>query len=58
MPSLSQRLSTVFGWRVAYMVHGAAILAITVPVVAIVLRERPEEMGLLSDNAVVEGATF
>ena len=55
MPSLSQRLIVAFGWRGAYMIYGTAMLAFMVPVVAIVLRERPEEMGLAADNINVEG---
>lgn len=58
MPSLSYWLIVELGWRGAYMVYGVAILALTVPVVTIVLRERPEEMGLLPDNTEVEGSAI
>jgi MFS family permease len=50
MPSLAQRLIASFGWRSAYGFTGAAILLITVPIIAIFLKERPEQMGLLPDG--------
>lgn len=50
MPSLAQRLIASFGWRSAYGFIGAAILLITVPIVSIFLKEKPEELGLLPDG--------
>src|SRR5579863_2065313 len=47
MPSVSQRLIALFGWRGAYAFIGAAVLLIPVPAVAAFLKERPEQMGLL-----------
>ena len=52
MPTLSQRLIALFGWRVTYLVIGLLILAVSVPVVAIFLKESPEELGLLPDGAI------
>ncbi len=51
MPSVAQRLIAIFGWRVAYVTYGLAVLLISVPVVGVFLRERPEKMGLLPDGA-------
>lgn len=51
MPPLAQRLIESFGWRFAYGTAGAAILLISLPVVARYLRERPESMGLSADGA-------
>jgi MFS family permease len=51
MPSISQRLIALFGWRTAYGIIGAAVLLIPVPAVGIFLKEKPEEMGLLPDGA-------
>ena len=49
-PSLAQYLIDVGSWRVAYA--GLAFLSLlAVPVVALVLRGRPEEVGLLPDGA-------
>jgi MFS family permease len=58
MPSLAQRLITLFGWRMAYTAVGSAILLVSVSVVAAFLKESPEKMGLLPDGAArVHGAT-
>jgi MFS family permease len=54
MPSLAQRLIAGFGWRFAYCAIGAAILLVTVPVIGTLLRDRPEEMGLVPDG--IKGA--
>ena len=51
MPSLAQRLIAGFGWRFAYGAAGVAILLIAVPVISLLLKDRPEEMGLLPDGA-------
>ena len=51
MPSLAQRLIARFGWRLAYGIVGAAILLISVPVLGMFLKERPEQIGLLPDGA-------
>lgn len=50
-PSVAQRLIAIFGWRAAYVAYGLAVLLISVPVVGVFLRERPEKMGLLPDGA-------
>jgi MFS family permease len=47
MPSVAQWLIAGFGWRFAYYAIGAAILAITVPVISVLLRDTPEEVGRL-----------
>lgn len=51
MPSLAQQLIARFGWHTAYAVLGGAVLLIAIPVVAVILRERPQDMGLLPDGA-------
>lgn len=38
------------GWRTAFVVFGAATLVLLVPLAALILRRRPEEMGLLPDG--------
>jgi len=50
-PSLAQFLIDHGGWRFAYLGLACACLAIAVPVVWIVLRTRPEEVGLQQDGA-------
>jgi predicted MFS family arabinose efflux permease len=50
MPSATHYLIARFGWRLTFVIVGAAILVITVPVVATFLKERPELMGLLPDG--------
>jgi MFS family permease len=52
MPALAQRLIAMLGWRSTYMVIGLLVLVVSVPVVAVFLKESPEEMGLLPDGAI------
>jgi MFS family permease len=51
LPSLVQRLITVFGWRAAYSIYGCAMLLIALPIVMTFMRDTPAEMGLLPDGA-------
>jgi predicted MFS family arabinose efflux permease len=51
MPSAAQYLIARFGWRLTFGIVGAAILVISVPVVTMFLKERPEPMGLLPDGS-------
>ena len=44
------------GWRPAFLILGAMIVVIVVPLVTLFERRRPEEMGLLPDGAVEESA--
>ncbi len=50
MPPGLQFLISTWGWRVAYLAVGLAALLISVPIIRTLLRERPEEMGLLPDG--------
>jgi MFS family permease len=51
MPSLAYALITRFGWRGAYTLLGLLVVVVTVPVVGLFLKERPQMMGLVSDGA-------
>jgi MFS family permease len=51
MPSVAQTLIARFGWKTAYSILGAAVLLICWPVLAFVLKEKPEDFGLFSDGA-------
>ncbi len=51
IPLLSQRLIAAFGWRVTYAVFGGAMLVISLPLVAMFLRNDPSDCGLLADGA-------
>jgi MFS family permease len=51
MPSAAQQLIARFGWHLAFEVLGSAVLLIAVPVVAALLKERPQDLGLLPDGA-------
>ncbi len=51
IPSVAQRLVAALGWRLAYAVFGVSIIVIPLPVVATLLKERPENVGLLPDGA-------
>src|SRR5437879_3384719 len=51
MPLWAQSLIVTAGWRWAYVVIGAVVVAVTLPVVGLFLKERPENIGLLPDGA-------
>ena len=39
-----------YGWQATYLFAGSLILAVNVPLILFVLKERPESMGLLADG--------
>ena len=49
-PPIAQRLIASFGWRSAYAIFGAAVLAVSIPIVGLFLKSRPEDIGLLPDG--------
>jgi MFS family permease len=51
MPSVAQQLVATFGWRLSYCIFGLTVLLIPLPMLAVFLKERPENMGLLPDGA-------
>jgi MFS family permease len=54
VPPLAQHLITSFGWRTAYAVLGCSVLCVAVPVVALFLRDKPEDIGLVADGDPLE----
>jgi MFS family permease len=50
MPILAGFLIGDFGWRVAFMVLGSVVLVVVVTVTVLVVRSKPEDMGLLPDG--------
>lgn len=50
LPPFIQTIISSIGWREAYLGLAAVILFISLPVVAIILREKPEDLGLLPDG--------
>ena len=53
MPSLAQTLIARCGWSTAYSILGASVL-VCWPVVALVLKEKPEDLGLQPDGALAK----
>ena len=51
LPSVAQQMVRAFGWRQSYSIFGLAILLIPLPIVAVFLKEKPENMGLLQDGS-------
>lgn len=51
LPPISRLLIDGIGWRNAYLVFGAAIWLVVVPVAIILVRNRPEDVGLFPDGA-------
>jgi MFS family permease len=50
LPPVAQQLIAKFGWHAAYSVLGGAVLVVALPVVALLIRDRPQDMGLLPDG--------
>ena len=50
LPSFVRVLIDSIGWRGAYAVLGVAVIALIVPVVLLIVRNRPEEVGLFPDG--------
>src|SRR5271156_2364868 len=51
MPAFAHGLIARYGWHAAYTILGCLVLLISIPVVAVVLREKPQDLGLLPDGA-------
>jgi predicted MFS family arabinose efflux permease len=49
-PSAAHSVIAQFGWRAAFSCSGAVILLISLPVLALFLKEKPEQMGLEPDG--------
>ncbi|WP_147803083.1 MFS transporter [Alkalicoccus halolimnae] len=50
-PPLNAWLITEFGWEITWRILGVTILLIFVPLVYFFMRNKPEDIGLLPDNA-------
>ncbi len=50
MVPATQVVITAYGWRTAYLVLAAIVLLVVAPVEALVLKGRPEDIGLLRDG--------
>ena len=50
VPILAQRLITMFGWRMAFAIFGAAVLLLSLPVIAALLQNDPRQRGLEPDG--------
>ncbi|HEX9869904.1 MAG TPA: MFS transporter [Candidatus Tectomicrobia bacterium] len=50
LPLLTSQMITTYGWRAGLLLLGLLVLGIILPVVGLVLRETPEEMGLWPDG--------
>ena len=51
MPSFVQGLIARYGWHAAYAILGGLVLLIPIPVVAAILKEKPQDLGLSPDGA-------
>ena len=50
MPLLAQRLVAAYGWRNAYVILSGLVLAISLPIVASLVRDDPAHKGLRTDG--------
>ena len=55
-PPLAQWLTDQVGWREAWLWFGVATWALLLPVVALLIQNKPEDLGLLPDGALAEQA--
>lgn len=53
---LTQALITSFGWRTTLTLYGSLMLLINLPLLAILLRRRPADLGLQVDGAIAPQA--
>ena len=51
-PPLNTWLITTFGWESAWRILGLALIVIFLPVVFFIVKNKPEDIGLLPDNAI------
>ena len=49
VPGLAEQLALAYGWRDAYLVLGAAVVVIMLPLGLLLFRNRPQAYGLLPD---------
>ena len=54
LPLLNIWLIRAYGWRTSWNVWAVLLCALMAPVAYIFIRNRPEEVGLLPDNAIVD----
>ena len=52
MPTITQRLIAIGGWRTAYAILGFVVLGVSMPVVAIFFKDSPAKMSLLPDGVM------
>jgi MFS family permease len=52
MPPLFQYLIGRVGWRSAYVVAGAVVLLLPIPIVKVFLKQSPQDLGLLPDGSL------
>jgi MFS family permease len=57
MPPVVQHMIDSFGWRAGYLTLAALIIGIALPTVALLLREKPEDLGQLPDGAPAHGGS-
>lgn len=53
LPPLTQSLVSEFGWREAYIILGVAVWILLIPASILIVRNRPEDLGLHPDGASV-----
>ncbi|GAC1625589.1 MAG: MFS transporter [Bradyrhizobium sp.] len=49
VPATAEQITAAYGWRVAYLAFGAAVVAIMLPVGLFWFRDRPQAYGLMPD---------
>jgi MFS family permease len=57
MPYLAQRLIALWGWRGTYSAIGLLVAAVSVPVIALLLKDTPVKLGYLADGNGSEQAS-
>lgn len=55
MPILSHYLILRFGWRLTYGLFGLTVWVVALPIISILMKGKPEEMGVSPDGERLEG---
>jgi MFS family permease len=54
MPFVAHALIAALGWRHAYMIIGIMVVGVAIPVVGLLLKETPQQMGLEPDGGIID----
>lgn len=57
MPPVNAYLAETYGWRQAYLYFAATLMLVAIPLTLILVRQRPQDLGLAPDGDTIVAAT-